>query len=130
MNRNRKPVASSRPPRAESTAFRDSMVPRARLWVTPPLERMSPHGLAVWLEAYGLGYAHGVAAAHDQAERDAFGFLRVVGGMARAAARGVPEADRLDRVGEHRRAERQRALLRRRGVTDRYGRALPEVDSR
>lgn len=79
---------------------------------------MTPHGQAVWCEAYATGYEHGIAEGRRQAEaEDAAAWARMRETI-HAAGKGdaADFAKVCERRGEHDRAERIRQLWTERGI--------------
>ena len=83
----------------------------------PPLESMSPRAREVCLAWYQAGVEDGVRIGRQQVEDEWRGAMTVSAAIARQVASREPYADLAERRGQHDRAERQRALLRERGVT-------------
>jgi hypothetical protein len=80
-------------------------------YVSPPLDTMAPRAQAIWLEAYQLGYEHGIAEGIRQADdADAAAWRRI------CLPIGPDYADLAERRGETERAARQRQIVRDRGL--------------
>lgn len=80
------------------------------------LDKMTDDARASWLAVYELGARDGWHLGYAAAEEDMAALWRRAHGIAQEAARGVPYDVLADRRGEHDRAERQRAILRERGI--------------
>jgi hypothetical protein len=78
--------------------------------------RMLPRARQTWIDAYGIGYLEGLEAGRRQVEDEWRGLDQVSVAIARQVAERVPFDQLADRRGQHDRAERQRSLLRERGV--------------
>jgi hypothetical protein len=83
----------------------------------PPLESISPRARDVCLAWYQAGLEDGVRLGRRQVEDEWRGAMTVSAAIARQVAAREPFAVLADRRGQPERAERQRALLRERGVT-------------
>ncbi|MGY4642806.1 hypothetical protein [Cellulomonas sp. URHB0016] len=68
------------------------------------------------LDWYEAGIVHGIAIGRQQVEDEWRGRMEVSAAVARMVAGAVPYAELCDRRGEHDRADRQRTILRDRGV--------------
>lgn len=80
------------------------------------LARMTPEARALWLSAYEVGYGQGIDAGRRQLEAEWRGSMEVSAAIARQVAASVPFDELAERRGQPARAERQRDLLRERGV--------------
>lgn len=80
-------------------------------YLSPPLDTMSPRAQAIWLEAYQLGYEHGIAEGIRQAdEAEAAAWRRI------CIPAGPDIAQVQERRGEHERADRTRRVWAERGI--------------
>lgn len=82
----------------------------------PPLESMHPQARAICLAWFQAGVEEGVRLGRQQSEDEWRGAMEVSAAIARQVAAREPFAVMADRRGQPERAERQRALLRERGV--------------
>lgn len=82
----------------------------------PHLAEMTPRDQNLWLHGYEHGFTAGTAHGRELEEADLASLQRAAVASARGAADRGPYADLADRRGEHDRADRQRELLRARGV--------------
>lgn len=82
----------------------------------PSPETMTPRAWAVVLAYYQAGVEHGIALGRQQAEDDWQAIHSRAAAIARQVAESPSYADLAERRGEHDRAERQRAILRERGI--------------
>ena len=80
------------------------------------LADMTPDARASWLAVYELGCRDGYARGYEAAEADLAAIQRRAHAVVQQAARAVPYDVLCERRGEHARAERQRAILRERGI--------------
>lgn len=92
--------------RAQSTATAD----------VPSLAAMNAHATKVALAYYEAGLEHGIELGRAQAEAEMDERWRPAYEIVQAAARREPYAELCERRGEPERAERQRRLLRERGI--------------
>ncbi len=79
--------------------------------VSPPLESMTPRAQEIWLEAYRLGYEHGIGKGIRQAdEAEAAAWRRI------KLPNGPDHATLCERRGEHEKAAATRRLWAERGI--------------
>lgn len=80
------------------------------------LNAMTDDARASWLAVYELGCRDGFTRGYEAAEKDAAEIHRRAHAVVQAIAERDPYDVLAERRGEHRRAERQRQLMRERGV--------------
>ena len=83
----------------------------AEQWVSPPFEAMTPHGQAVWLEAYGLGCRDGFTRGWDAHEAQEAALQRWAASIAHSVASRLPYAELCDLRGEPERAAQARERM-------------------
>lgn len=87
------------------------------LGAVPRLNEMNAHGQYVALAYYESGLKHGYAAGYDDCEAEVNAQQAHAASLSRMVAMRPSYADLCERRGEHERAERQRAILRERGIS-------------
>ena len=80
-------------------------------WISPDFESMTPHGQAVWLEAYGLGCRDGFTRGWDAHEAAEAALQRQAAAVAHSVAARLSYAELCDVRGEPERAAEARARM-------------------